>query len=132
MSLLTDELKKEHATILQVLSKVGDLGISSQEGQRLLISARKELLYHLNKEDTRLYPGLNKAAETDADLKRTLETFAKDLAEVSQNAMDFFAKYDQGDSGLEFARDFGRLVGTLRARISREEMILYKEFDELQ
>lgn len=79
MSKLVDELKKEHAVIVETLNKVKSLGISSKESQNILIAAESGLLAHLQKEDEQLYPVLNRAAESDADLKQTLDMFAKDI-----------------------------------------------------
>ncbi len=132
MSKLVEELKKEHATIAETLNKVNVLGISSEEGQNTLLSAKSGLLAHLKKEDEYLYPILNKAAESDANLKRTLEMFAKDMEAISKAALEFFKKYSGGGSGLEFAKGFGRLFATLSQRIHREENVIYKKYDELK
>jgi len=131
MSQLIEELKRDHKTIVNVLDEVGKLGISSKEGQQRLMDAKQGLLAHLKKEDDRLYPVLKSAAEKKQSLKQTLDIFAKDMAEISKTAIDFFNKYAQGGSGLEFARDIGNLFTTLKSRIRKEEDILYKEYDIL-
>ncbi len=74
---------------------------------------------------------LRRAAEGDAHLARILEMFAADMDEVPAGCLEFFEKYAGGGEGLEFAGDFGRLYATLSHRISREENILYKAYDEL-
>ena len=43
---------------------------------------------------------------------------------------EFVEKYSSGGSGLDFARDFGRLFSNLQMRIRREERILYVEYLE--
>lgn len=131
MSELIDELKKEHATIADVLDQVSRLGVTSKEGQQRLIDAKNGLLAHLRKEDEQLYPVLNRAADKDARLKQTLDLFAKDMTEISRGAMDFFGKYSQGGSGLDFAMDVGRLFTVLKSRIGKEEDIIYKEYNKL-
>ena len=132
MSELTSELKDEHKQITQTLQKVQTLGISSAEGKTLLMQAKAHLLAHLKKEDEFLYPVLEEHAKTDPSLKSELEVFAKDMDKISQAALDFFDKYADGGSGIEFAKDFGVLVGTLSSRIRKEELVLYSLYDEVQ
>ncbi len=132
MSELTKELGKEHAVIAEILNKANSLGITSEQGQNMLLAAKNGLLEHLSKEDEQLYPVLHNAAEHDADLKRTLDLFATDMDKISKAALEFFAKYSAGGSGIEFAKDFGALYAILTIRIRREESILYQKYDELQ
>lgn len=131
MSKLIEELKEEHAAIVEGLEQIRNSAISSKEGQQWIFNAKHSLLAHLKKEDEQLYPVLYKAAEKDLSLKQTLEFFAKDMAGVSKNAIDFFDKYSRGDSGIEFAKDFGRLFAALKSRIRREEDIIYREYERL-
>ena len=121
MSRLVEELRKDHVVIAENLNKVKSLGFTSEEGQNALLAAKNGLLAHLNEN----------AAESDADLKRTLDTFAEDMNKISKAALEFFDKYSTGSSGIEFARDFGRLFATLSQRIRREESVLYQRYDEL-
>ena len=131
MSKLVEELKKDHALIAEALNEVKKLGASSAEGQTILIAARSGLLVHLKKEDEQLYPVLNKAAESDSNLKKNLDIFARDMDEITKAAWEFFDKYSTGGSGIEFAKDFGRLYSVLSQRISKEERIIYEKYDEL-
>ncbi len=78
-----------------------------------------------------LYPILKNAAEVNKSLNRTLDTFASEMDKITTNALDFFDKYSEGGSGIEFAIDFGRLFGILKNRVYREENVLYQEFDKL-
>ena len=131
MSQLTLELRKDHGQIVKILNDVSELGITSKEGQRMLMDAKEGLLAHLKKEDDRLYPVLKKAAEKNPELKKTLDIFAADMAGISSAAISFFTKYAQGGSGIEFAKDIGSLFSTLKTRIRKEEEYLYKEYDKL-
>ena len=131
MSQLILELKKEHGQIAGILNEVSKLGISSKEGQQKLMDAKLGLLAHLKKEDDKLYPVLKRAAESDPDLKQTLDIYAKDMAGISKAAIDFFTKYANGGSGMEFAKDMAGLFSTLKTRIRKEEDVLYKEYDRL-
>ncbi len=132
MSKLIEELRSEHVIIAETLEKANSLGITSTQGQKVLLAAKDGLLAHLKKEDEQLYPVLYSAAEHDVDLKRTLNLFATDMEAITQTALEFFKKYEKGGSGIEFARDFGELLTALSIRIGREETILYQKYDELQ
>jgi len=132
MTDLISELKSEHALIASMLNKVNSLGIFSKEGQDVLLQAKNGLLAHLSKEDHELYPKMKKEAEKNPELERTLGVFAKDMQDISKTALDFFDKYQSGGSGIEFARDFGRLFSVLNMRIGREERILFPEFEKIQ
>ena len=131
MSDLVEELKKEHLVITDSLNKVKNLGIASEEGQKTLVAVKSALLAHLHKEDERLYTVLYKAAVSDVNLKQSLDMFAKDMGNITKTALDFFEKYSKGGTTLEFAEDFGQLCAMLSSRISKEENILYKRYDEL-
>lgn len=132
MSKLIDELKRDHQKIIEALNKVSTLGSFSVEGRSILATVKADLLAHLKKEDAQFYPVLHTAAKSDPSLQRTLDIFAKDMGEISKNALEFFDKWSKEGSDLEFSKDFGRLYTALNQRISREENIIYKKFDEIQ
>lgn len=126
--MLIDEFKKDHVELVSTLNKVKELGITTKEGQARLLVAKEGLLAHLKKEDAQLYPFLKKEAESDSGLKNLLDTFAKDMDNISKSALDFFAKYANGGSTVEFAKDFGTLTASLSKRIRQEENLLYPEY----
>lgn len=132
MSRLIEQLKSEHAAIVSVLGQVKELGIGSKDGRAKLLAAKASFLAHLRKEDAELYPVLRKAAESNPRLKQTLDTFAKDMDQVSKDTLQFFEKYSREGADNDFAKDFGTLFATLGARTRREENIIYQEYDKLQ
>ncbi len=132
MSKLIEELKREHAVIIDGLTQLMDKVISSKEGQQLLLNLKQSLLAHLKKEDGQLYPVLNKAAEKDSALKQTLDYFASDMAEISEAALAFFDKYSRVGADIGgFPADFGRLFAALKIRIHREVDVLYAKYERL-
>ena len=131
MSKLIDELKREHAVIVDGLTQLMDKAISSKEGQQLLLNVKQGLLAHLKKEDSQLYPVLNKAAEKDSALKQTLDHFARDMAEISETAIAFFDKYSGVGADIGFPADFGKLYAALKIRIHREVDVLYAKYEKL-
>ena len=133
MSRLIEELKKDHETIENMLAKAKEPSISHKEAHKILITAKATLLAHLKKEDAQLYPVLNKGALSDATLKRTVDFYAKDMDEITSNAIGFFDKYSPADAtiDIEFARAFGKLYSTISIRLRNEEKTLYKEYEKL-
>jgi len=132
MSILIEELKKEHAEIVATLKEVKKLGILSKEGQGKLMSVEASLLAHLEIEDDQMYPALRKEAEKNKNLKNTLDLFAMDMDNVSKVVQDFFDKYSEELSGEELPKDFENLYTALSKRISNEEESLYEEYEYMK
>lgn len=86
---------------------------------------------HLKIEDAQLYPVLKQAASKDPSIGQMMDRYLAEMDEISKVALAFFDKYAKGGSGMEFARDYGKLVGTLSTRLRSEENVLYKKFDEI-
>jgi hypothetical protein len=134
MSILIEELKKEHSEILTTLNEVKELGILSKEGQEKLMSLEVSLFAHLEMEDDELYPTLRKEAEHNNSIKDTLDLFAIDMENVSKIVRKFFEKYSEGFSGIdlkELSEDFENLLAALTKRIGNEEESLYEEYETL-
>ena len=134
MSILIEELKKEHSEILTTLNEVKELGILSKEGQDKLMSLEVSLLAHLEIEDDQLYPALRKEAEHNNSYKDTLDLFAMDMENVTEIVQEFFRKYSDGFSGVELEKlseDFENLFTALTKRIHNEEETLYEEYEIL-
>ena len=131
MSELVRELRLEHAQISDTLKKVLELGFDSEEGRNLLISAKAYLIAHLGKEDKKLYPVLWKEAETNFELRKTLESYASEMDKISQFALTFFEKCSLEGNAQQFENEFKKLFRMLNTRILNEESVLYKKYDEI-
>ncbi len=129
MSILIEELKKEHSGIIATLNEVKKLGILSKEGQDKLISVQTSLLAHLEMEDDQLYTALRKEAVHNKNLKNILDLFEMDMENVSKIVREFFDKYSEELSGKELPEDFENLLAALSKRISNEEETLYEEYE---
>ncbi|MGR3303564.1 MAG: hemerythrin domain-containing protein [Candidatus Scalindua sp.] len=132
MTILIEELKKEHSEIVAALNEVKKLGILSKEGQDKLMSVQTSLLAHLEMEDDQLYPVLRKEAEHNKNLKNTLDLFEMDMENVSTIVREFFDKYSEEFSGKELSEDFENLLTALNKRISNEEDSLYEEYEYMK
>jgi len=132
LSTLIQDLKNEHVIIISAFNEVTKLGINTKDGQTKLLNVKDSLISHLQKEDKLFYPPLWKASTTNKSLKITLEEYAQEMEQISEIAFEFFEKYSRGGSGLEFAREFGKLYGILGKRINKEESVLYKFYEEME
>ena len=134
MSKLIDELKQEHIEIKNVLSKLYDTNINREQKIKILLKAQTLLSAHLTKEDNELYPFLHEKAKDDYFLKRTLNLFAKDTEKVSKQINNFFIKYSKKNSfnDTEFIKDIAKFMASLKNRITKEEIGIYKSYDKLQ
>ncbi|MGB1271495.1 MAG: hemerythrin domain-containing protein [Endozoicomonas sp.] len=130
--MLIDELQSEHEQISNLLLQARSEGVNSQAGKDLVLSAKKMLLAHLNKEDRYLYPVLREAAEKDESLKQTLTDYALDMEKISAEVMTFFNLYESGENNLEnFQVDCNNIIKALTKRITKEEAVLYKQYQNL-
>jgi hypothetical protein len=132
MSALIEEFKKEHSEIIAILKEVKKLGIHSEEGRSKLMSAKKHLLKHLNKENEQLYPVLRKAAEHNKNLQNELDIFAIEPEYLSRVVLEFFDEYSGGAIDKDFQINFESLFAALNARIRNEEESLYQEYEAIK
>lgn len=130
MSFLIDDLKEEHAVLVEEISQVKRMGISTSESRQKLLSIKETLIAHLKKEDQKLYPKLREVAAHDEGVKKILETFAKDMEQITQVAMEFFDRYSHESDDIAFYKDIGRLFAALADRIRKEEGTLYRIYDK--
>ncbi|WP_431855111.1 hemerythrin domain-containing protein [Azospirillum sp.] len=131
MSDLVRTLKNEHNQLKELLDRVKVLGIGTAEGQRTLRGARQVFVEHLAHEDRDFYPAFLAASARRPDAERMAMQFAAEMTAISKDILGFFDKYKDGGSGLEYARDFGRLSAALFLRWHKEESILYTRYAEL-
>jgi len=132
MSELITRLKKEHELLYTKINDAKKLGISSDQGKKLLLSIKNDLLTHLQEEDAELYPRLKELARSDENIKKTLDIFAKDMEGITTAAMAFFDKYTHESTDIEFFKDIGRILAALTDRIRKEESTLYRIYDEAE
>jgi len=131
MGQLIQELRSEHLEIIRLMEAVKLFGPSSSEGKQKLMAAKEKLLAHLRKEDVLLYPTLLKAASRKKRLREVVELFVNDMEGVTSQAMKFFRDYEMGDSNGELKWNFEELVAVLVQRITREDLVLYHEYEKL-
>jgi len=131
MSTLISTLKREHDELKDLLDRVKALGIGTEEGRRALRAARQVFVDHLAHEDRAFYPAFLEAAAGQSDAERMATQFAAEMTAISKEILGFFDRYKDGGSGLEYARDFGKLSAALFMRWHKEENILYARYVQL-
>jgi len=131
MTDLVRSLKSEHEQLKDLLDRVRVLGIGTEEGRRTLRGARQVFVDHIAHEDREFYPAFLAASAGRPDAERMAMQFAGEMTAISKEILAFFDKYKDGGSGLEYARDFGRLSAALFLRWHKEENVLYTRYAEL-
>ena len=118
-------LRNEHAQMRDALDAVRRTGISTPEGQRQLKTARQLIVDHLQHEDVHLYPALRGCPQT----QQLANEYADQMQELSREILAFFDGMEREHDDLVFARGFGKLMGVLNKRWTREEVRLYPAYD---
>lgn len=131
MSELVRELKNDHVEVFALLNSLKGAEINTEDAQQTVKLIRQMLSAHLKREDKEFYPRLRLAAQFDGALKNILTLFAADMDVVAQTTLLFLAKYAHGGVQLDFAKELGRILVTLRTRMNKEEQILYDKYDQL-
>ena len=119
-----EEIKKEHTVIIDNLMNMKKLNIHTKEGQLGLLSAKNDILTHIKNEDENFYPVLKKTAETNSELRETLNAFDKDMTVISKYTLDFFESIFT-EKGIDLELALEKFVEVHTTRIKREEAILY-------
>ncbi len=133
MSKLIDELKAEHKELSSILLELQQVGLPTETRLNLLIKSKNLFLIHLSKEDTQLYPPLNERAISDLSLKITLDTFAKEMDEITEFVFDFYEKYTNSHNfdKLGFIKDMSKFTIAIKNRIMKEEIAIYTSYEKL-
>ena len=132
MSKLITELKEEHKNIEKVFIELQKNGATTEKGIKLIIASKQMVFEHLEKENKQLYPFLREKAKSDPMLKKTLETFSKDMESIADAIQIFYKKYSFSiENHDEFLQDMIKTKMSLKKRIMNEEIILYKAYEQL-
>ena len=123
--------RAEHLAVLEALSEIPKNGLESTAGQAKLRELETNLLAHLKSEDENLYPVLKKAAQSNPNLQRTLDLFAKDMEKIAAQALAFFDELKKNPKSPSGKLSFGIVTALLKNRISSEENVLIKEYEKL-
>jgi len=122
---LISTLRQDHAQMRDLLGTIRRHGVSSAEGHRYLKQVHRLIVEHLQHEDALLYPALRGCAET----RVLADTYANEMQELSREILAFFDSMEDEHDNLIFARGFGKVMGVLSKRWTREEVRLYPAYD---
>ena len=130
---LVKQLKDEHKIISDILVELQDIGVSSPKGMELLQKSKETLLNHLQLEDEKLYPKLSEYAKTNESFNKVLTNFTGEMEKITEFVLGFYSNYsDSGKINTEqFLKDITTFIVTLKDRVAKEEMILYKTYNKI-
>ncbi|GAX59936.1 hypothetical protein SCALIN_C05_0021 [Candidatus Scalindua japonica] len=131
MSILIDQLTKEHSDIFAELNEADNLSIITEEGQNRLFSTKADLLVHLHNEDENLYPVLRKEAENNKHLESVLKSFSSEMESITESTMKFFERYSNGVIDSKYVESFQIILSALSERMKKEESVLFVEYEKI-
>jgi DUF438 domain-containing protein len=73
---------------------------------------------------------LSEASFNNSQLKTTLNIFAKDMDDISKEAVEFFKETALNKEGKDLIKSFAHFYTRIKLKIRREENILYPEFEK--
>lgn len=126
MNAFINELKKDHEKLLEILQQTQSLGLVTEAGRKKLLECKKLLADHLVKEDTKLYPQLAKSGSAI-----TANEFASEMKGLTGTILDFINRLETSKNDMEYAKELGRIISTLKMRIRREEIQLYPLYEKM-
>ena len=131
MDNLIEQLKTEHASILERLIRGNELGLGTDDGYREAWAIKDILSSHLLKEDRLFYPALRRAAKNNDDLQILLVTLDDDIKAVGSLVDEFYSSYTVKTDLPGIADKFTFVFEKLRSRMKNEEDFLFDEFLKL-
>ncbi len=131
MNPLIAELKLDHEAIFRLLDEVESLGVTSDDGKKMMLAAKELFISHLEEEDNTVHAALAAAEENNPELKQIMHLMHFNLKDITKFVIDFFDKYGDGSNHEEFADDFELLMILLKNRMRREERVLFREYEKV-
>ncbi|MBF0194707.1 MAG: hemerythrin domain-containing protein [Magnetococcales bacterium] len=131
-----EKLKEEHGVVVELLDKIGATKPGDENFRQNMTQCEEILIQHVIKEDSKIHPALEKAAEKNKKLSKRLKRTSDEMAEVTLCAVLFFQKYSK-DTALKskkknrFTTDFKNLRKVLIERVKVEENYLFSEYEKI-
>ncbi len=126
MQPLTDLLRDQHVWMRQLLDEIRHLGLGKEAGRARLRQVRGLIVEHVRREDEELFTSLQRHPAT----KALAQTHAAEMRQLSGEILAVFESWQHGAGDLAFARNYGRLLGLLNLRWTREEVHLYPAYED--
>ena len=125
------KLKSEHREIVHLLTNAySGSGIAASSWKDAVIQAQKLFEDHLDHEDQTIYNDDFFGEVFGGTYNRTAEKFQNEMKDITVFVEKFFRKYRETTDHRDFNSDYAKLVNALEKRITAEEKILFKEFEE--
>jgi iron-sulfur cluster repair protein YtfE (RIC family) len=127
---VVDELLLEHERLRDALDAIKTFDLGTLQGRDGVFKTKQALLDHMQREEETMGVVLKKAAESDEGLRQTLSMFETDLEDLYDELMGLFDRVAGGNT-TEFAEAYGGVLALMKARMKREETILFPHFSKL-
>jgi Hemerythrin HHE cation binding domain len=127
MDLLT-QLEIEHARIGALLDDIKESNLKAPETQSMLQYAKKIITEHIQFEDERFYPLLDKATERDKELHKMVTRYSTEMSAASKKIEKFVGEDPSQVDDQTYIKMFDAIYELLKKRIRSEEMILFREY----
>ena len=127
------KLRDEHKKIVGVLKGAykGN-GIAGNDWKEKLIEAKRLFVSHLDHEDGTIYHDEFFNEKMFGGYGATAKRFRDEMKDITVTVENFFRKYAETTDTPDFVGDYAALVSALEKRITAEEMILFREFEEME
>ena len=127
------KLRDEHTKIVDVLKGAykGN-GIAGNDWKERLMEARRLFVSHLDHEDETIYNETFFNEKMFGGYGATATKFRDEMKDITVSVENFFKKYATSTNNPEFTADYAALVSALEKRISAEETILFREFENME
>jgi hypothetical protein len=131
-SQIVEKLKGEHRKIVDILEEAhkGN-GMAANVWKDALIEAKRLFMNHLDHEDETIYNDTFFNEGRFGGYGATAKKFQAEMKDITLSVENFFKKYRDTTNGSDFNRDYAALVNDLKKRINAEEMVLFKQFEEI-
>lgn len=131
MTELIKKFRDEHIIILTLLKKVKTEKLSDEERTAYLFTVKSILKNHFNREDEKLYPGLQQMATDSNGAIKTVKEFTVGLDKIGAIITSFFENNVNDLNAIQKSSDFTKIITLLEVRIKKEEKDLYPLYDSL-
>lgn len=122
--------RNRNAEIMEVLSRIRSIGLTSKEAQRCFFDSRDMFLSHFEDENRIMHPLVMESAKEDFFLSKTVQFFFDEVDNCLRVVNRFLCRYQSPGQGLAYAEEFGAVYASMLQRVRLEEHAIYNIYEE--